>query len=291
MTKKTQEIIRDYVMLIVGTAMLAFSLTCIYDQIGLVIGGFTGLAIVVKEVTKTVIPGGIPLWITNLVLNVPLFLWGIIRLGKKFVGRTVIGTLLLSFWLYVIPSYDVIAGDYTIAAVFGGTLAGIGMGLILRARATTGGTDMVATLLHTHIKHYSIVRIMQVLDGIIVILGFFVFGLHPTLYAIVAIFITAKASDLIMEGFKYSKAAYIITSKTEEVTQALLEDLDRGVTGLHATGMYTGKDRCVLLCVVSKKEIVFLKELVVHIDPEAFVIVSDVREVMGEGFLEYIDLK
>ena len=101
---------------------------------------------------------------------------------------------------------------------------------------------------------------------------------------------TTKVSDAILEGFKYSKAAYIITDKYEEVAKVLMEELDRGATGLKATGMYTGKDRCVLYCVVSKKQIVTLKEIVVNIDPKAFVIVSDVREVLGEGFLDYKEI-
>lgn len=146
---------------------------------------------------------------------------------------------------------------------------------------------MVAALIQLKIRHYNVAQIMQILDGAIVVLGFFVFGLRPSLYAIVAIFVTTKVSDAILEGFKYSKAAYIITDKYEEVAQVLMEELDRGATGLKATGMYTGRDRCVLYCVVSKKQIVTLKEIVVNIDPKAFVIVSDVREVLGEGFLDY----
>jgi uncharacterized membrane-anchored protein YitT (DUF2179 family) len=160
------------------------------------------------------------------------------------------------------------------------------MGLVLRANATTGGTDMVAALIRLRIRHYNVAQIMQILDGAIVILGFFVFGLRASLYAIVAIYVTTQVSDAILEGFKFSKAAYIITDHYDEIAEALMTELDRGVTGLKATGMYTGKDRCVLYCVVSKKQIVALKELVVEIDPCAFVIVSDVREVLGEGFLD-----
>jgi uncharacterized membrane-anchored protein YitT (DUF2179 family) len=137
------------------------------------------------------------------------------------------------------------------------------------------------------VRHYNIAQIMQVLDGSIVILGFFVFGLRASLYAIVAIYVTTQVSDAILEGFKFSKAAYIITDHYEEIAKLLMEELDRGATGLKATGMYTGKERCVLYCVVSKKQIVSVKELVVRVDPQAFIIVSDVREVLGEGFLDY----
>lgn len=279
--------LRDYILLFMGTALVAFSIQCIYDPIRLVTGGFTGFAIIVKEITEKFFPGGIPLWFTNLVLNIPVFLFAWKMKGKRFIGRTLLGTLLLSAWLYVIPSVDLTQGDYILAAVFGGVIGGVGMGLILSAKATTGGTDMVATLIQHRLRHYSIVQIMQFLDGAIVLIGLYVFGIRAGLYAIVAIFITSKVSDALMEGFKFSKVAFIISDQYELVAKRIMEDLDRGVTGLYARGMYSGTEKCVLYCVVSQKEIVQVKEMVQETDPEAFVIVSDAREVLGEGFQEY----
>lgn len=277
----------DYILLIVGTGLLASSIQCVFDPIGLVTGGFSGIAIIVKALTEDLISGGVPLWLTNFVLNVPVFLVAYKVKGKSFVGRTLAGTFLLSAWLYVIPPIDVTQGDYILAAVFGGVLSGAGMGLILLAKATTGGTDMVATLIQHYVRHYSIVQILQILDAIVVLAGFYVFGIRAALYAMVAIFVTSKVSDALMEGFKFSKAAFIISDKYELVAKHILEDLDRGVTGLKAKGMYSGADKCMLYCVVSQKEIVRVKEIVAEVDPEAFVIVSDAREVLGEGFLEY----
>ena len=277
----------DYVFVVVGTGLLAMAISCLYDPISLVTGGFTGLAIIVKELTGGIIEGGIPLWLTNIVLNVPVFLIALKLKGKKFIWRTFVGTMLLSAWLYIIPPIDLTQGDYILAAVFGGVIGGAGMGLILLARATTGGTDMVATLIQHYLRHYSIVQIMQILDGLIVLCGLYVFGIRAGMYAIVAIFITSKVSDGLMEGFKYSKAAFIISDKYELVAKKILEDLDRGVTGLYAKGMYSGDEKCMLYCVVSQKEIVEVKEMVAEVDPAAFVIVSDAREVLGEGFLEY----
>lgn len=279
-----------FLLIIVGTAGVAFAVQCMYDPCGLVTGGFSGIAIIIKSLTEHVIPGGVPLWLTNLLLNIPVFTVAYIKMGKRFIGRTLFGTVMLSAWLYILPVIDLAQGDMLLVALFGGVFSGAGMGMVLRANATTGGTDMVAALIQLKIRHYNVAQIMQILDGAIVILGFFVFGLRPSLYAIVAIFVTTKVSDAILEGFKYSKAAYIITDKYEEVAKVLMEELDRGATGLKATGMYTGKDRCVLYCVVSKKQIVTLKEIVVNIDPKAFVIVSDVREVLGEGFLDYKEI-
>lgn len=277
----------DYLSIIIGTGLVAMSIQCVYDPINLVTGGFSGLAIIIKAMTEHIIDGGIPLWLTNIVLNVPVFVIAYFVKGKKFIGRTLVGTLLLSVWLYLIPAIDLTQSDYTLAAIFGGVIGGTGMGMVLMSRATTGGTDMVATLIQHKLRQYSVVQIMQILDGLIVICGLYVFGVKASLYAIVAIYITNKVSDMWLEGFKFSKVAYIITDRYEEVAQAILKGLDRGVTGLDAKGMYSGEKKCMLYCVVSKKEIVSVKDIVAQIDPNAFVIVSDATEVLGEGFLEH----
>lgn len=281
----------DYIFIIVGTGLLALSIQCLFDPLKLVTGGFTGLSIVIKEMTGVFVPGGMPLWLTNILLNIPVFVIAYKVKGRSFIFRTVIGTALLSAWLYVIPIIDLSQGDYFLASVVGGAIAGLGMGLILLAKATTGGTDMVATIIQHYMRHYSIVQIMQVLDALIVVVGLYVFGLYAGLYSIIAIMVVTRVSDMVMEGFKFSKAAFIITDKYDIVAKRILKDLDRGVTGLYAKGMYSGKDKCMLYCVVSQKEIVNVKEIVAEVDPNAFVIVSDAREVLGEGFLEYSGLE
>ena len=277
----------SYLMIIVGSASFGVAIQNIYDQTGLVTGGFTGLAIIIKAITSQLIKDGIPLWLTNTVLNIPVFILGYILMGRKFLGRSLFGTIMLSFWLYVLPPLDLAQGDYMLAALFGGLFSGAGVGLVLRANGTTGGTDMVAALIHRKLRHYTVAQIMMVLDGCIVFAGLFLFGIRPPLSAIVAIFVATKVSDSVLEGFNYSKAAYIITDQYEEIATRIMEELDRGLTGLSAKGMYTNEDKCVLYCVVSMKEIVVLKELVSEVDRNAFVIVSDVREVLGEGFLEH----
>ena len=276
--------------------MLAFGLQCFYDPIGLVTGGFSGLAIIVKEVTMELQEtgiwlwfeeGGIPLWFTNLALNIPVFILAFFLKGPKFIGKTLYGALALSAWLYIIPTWDLAKGDMLIAAVFGGVCAGAGIGFVIKVGATTGGTDMVSALVQLKVRHYSVVQILQVIDAAVVVLGFTTFGMTPTLYAIIGIIVQTKIADLIVEGANYSKAAYIISDKHEIVAEKILSDLDRGLTGLEARGMYTGTEKRVLLCIVTQKELVALKNLVNDIDPSAFVIVSDVREVLGEGFQEY----
>ena len=277
----------DFLFIVLGTGIMALAIQCIFEPIGLVTGGFTGIAIIIRKVTAGLVEGGIPLWLTNIVLNIPVFLFALKIKGKRFIGRTVIGTVLLSFWLYIIPQVDLTQGDYMLSAIFGGVITGIGIGFVLLAKATTGGTDMVSVLIQHKVRHYSVVQILQVIDGAVVLAGLYVFGLKPALYAVVAIFITSKVSDALMEGMKYSKAAFIITDRYQEVADAIMTKLDRGLTGLDATGMYSGNKKTVLYCVVSKKEIVDLKDIVAEIDTKAFVIVTDAREVLGEGFLEY----
>ncbi|MCI8489565.1 MAG: YitT family protein [Lachnospiraceae bacterium] len=275
----------DFILLIMGTGCIALGIQWFYDPSGFVTGGFTGIAIIIRQLSLEVTEGGIPLWLTNLALNIPVFLIALKIKGKGFVGKTGFATAMLSFWLYVIPAVDMSQGDLILASVFGGGISGIGIGLVFLAKATTGGTDMVAVLIQHKLRHYSVVLIMEFLDGAIVFAGLFVFGLKSGLYAMIAIFIVSKISDALMEGLKYSKAAFIITEQYEQVAQSLMENLERGVTGLNAKGMYSGGEKCMLYCVVSKKEIVDLKELVARIDRNAFVIVTDVREVLGEGFL------
>lgn len=277
----------DYLFIVVGTGLMALAIQCIFEPVGLVTGGFSGIAIIIRKMTMEVVPGGIPLWLTNLALNIPVFLAALKIKGKRFIGRTAIGTVLLSFWLFLIPQVDLTQGDYMLAAIFGGVITGIGIGFVLLAKATTGGTDMVAALIQKYARHYSVVQILQIIDGMVVLAGLYVFGLKPALYAVVAIFITSKVSDALLEGLKHSKAALIITDHYQEIARAIMEQLDRGLTGLEATGMYSGNHKTVLYCVVSRKEMVELKDIVAKIDADAFVIVTDAREVLGEGFLEY----
>lgn len=272
----------ELLLMLLGTAMIALGIQWLYDPAGLVTGGVTGAAIIVKSLSG----GKIPLWFTNILFNIPVFLIAWRVKGKRFIGRTLIGTVMLSLWLYIIPAGDMAKGDYILAAVFGGVISGAGMGFVLLARATTGGTDMMAVLVQSRLRHYSVVQILQVIDGIVVLAGLYVFGIQAGLYAIVAIFVTSKISDALLEGMKYTKTAFIITSRSQEVAETIMERLDRGVTGLFAKGMYSGEEKCVLYCVVEPKQIVELKDIVAEFDPDAFVIVSDAREVLGEGFIE-----
>lgn len=273
-----------YVYIALGTAILSFAVKCIYAPNGLVVGGFSGLSIIIEHLTGRFVPGGVPLWFTNLALNVPVFIIALRIKGKSFIGKTLFATIMLSFWLGIMPPFYFIQNNILLAALFGGALQGLGMGLVFSTKATTGGTDMVGAIIQNYLQHFSVARIMMVIDACIVIGGGYVFGLERALYAMITIVVVNRIADAIIEGVKFAKAAYIITDKYEEVSSAILHKVGRGLTGIQARGMYTGTDRCLLFCVVTKKELVHLKELVGKIDENAFIIVSDAREVMGQGF-------
>lgn len=274
-------------LILVGTFIMAAGINMVYEPTGLVTGGVSGLAIVIKYLTKGIVHGGIPLWISNAVLNIPLFIAAVIIKGKKFVGKTLFATISLTVALYIMPSFDIIYNDLLLAAVFGAVISGIGIGLVFITLATTGGTDLFAMTIHKFFRHYSVPQLLMVIDGAIVVAGALTFGLNKALYAVIAVFITAKVTDGMLEGLKFAKLAYVISDHYEQIAQEIMHSLDRGATGIHATGMYSNQDKKMLFCVVSKKEIVELNDIVAKIDPKAFIIVSDVREVLGEGFIEY----
>ena len=275
----------EYLLIIVGTALMATAITSCFDAAGLVTGGFSGIAILVKAGTKSLYGNGIPLWVTNLVLNIPVFLLAAKIKGVAFVKKALLGDLSLTVWLAVLPAWK-LSGDFLLVALYGGLLQGVGIGLVFLGGGTTGGTDLLAAIIQNFMRHHSIAQIMQFVDGAVVLVGMYVFGVERALYAIIAVYLVTKVSDGIIEGRKFSKSVYIITEKPDEVSRMVMEDLDRGITGISAKGMYSGQDKLMLFCVVGKKELVHLKEMIDEIDPNAFVIVGDAREVHGEGFLE-----
>ena len=273
--------VRDYILILIGASIMGFAIKNIYDPIGLVTGGASGVAIILKK------QFGVPLWLTNTAINIPLFAAAAKLKGWSFIKRTLLATVTLSVSLYVIPEMPFLMDDLFLTALFGGLITGAGAGIVFACQATTGGTDMLAAIIRRWLPHYTLVQILQVLDAAIVLIGAGIFGVTYALYALIAIYAVYKVSDGIIEGMKYSKVAYIISDKSEEIAAAILKELERGVTALDARGMYSGNRKNVLFCVVSRKEIAQLKELVVGHDAQAFVIVSDAREVLGEGFIEY----
>lgn len=282
-----QRKVADYLLIIVGTAIIASALQLFLDPEGLMPGGFTGIAIIVKALTEGIIDGGIPLWVTNLALNLPMIPVVLKIKGWEFAKKTVLGSVLLSVWLAVIPYFKLMdTQDLFLTSVFGGVGMGVGVGLVFLGKGSTGGTDMCGAILQHFFPHMSIPKLMQLLDVVITVVGICVFGMRIALYSIVVVYLTSRISDRMMEGSTSSKMLYIISDHSEQIAEGILHTLNRGVTGLHGSGMYTNQEKTILICVIAPREIAKIKDLVLDIDTKAFVIVNDSREVLGEGFVE-----
>lgn len=273
--------IKDWLSFFIGTGLMAVAVQLIYDPSHMVTGGFSSIGILIRNLTATEEYPGVPLGLTTFVLNIPVFIWGYKKKGLGFVKKSLVSVIFLSLWLLVIPTITVKEKDLVLAALFGGSLTGVGLGLVFQRDGSTGGTDMLAMLLHEYFPDYSPVFIMKLLDGAIVALGAAYFGITRAMYAIVAVVIFSKISDNMLEGMKFAKGVWIITEKKEAVTEVILYGLNRGVTAWTAEGGYTKKEKWMLFCVVGKRQIVSLKKLVQEIDEKAFVIVGDAREVYG----------
>ena len=262
----------------VGVFLLAVGLTFFLEPNTIAPGGVTGFAIVFKKVTN------IPVYITNLAINIPLFIIGVIILGKSFGWKTLYATALLSLFLKVIPA-QAVTPDLLLASIFGGLVTGIGLGIVFRVGGTTGGTDLAGSILNKLFPNLSVSTFMMAIDLIVVgFAGIVDKKVETSLYSVIALFITVKVIDLILEGIGYVKAFLIITSKPDEISEKIMVDLDRGVTLLKGKGMYTKEDKDILLCVVSRSQFTKTKDIVNSVDKNAFIMVTEMSEVLGEGF-------
>lgn len=266
---------KKWLIILLGIFLMSISLTQFLEPYAIVIGGATGIGIIFKQLFN------IPLSLTNIVVNIPLFILAIKIKGFSFVRDTLIATILLSIMLEITAFIPEIKTDIILTAIFGGLLNGIGVGLILRGNTTTGGSDLLAVILHHFYTHIPTARLMLILDILIVVAGIFALGITPALYAIVSIYIMGKTINIVLEGLDFAKAVFITSSNCTTIGLTLTSQLSRGATYIDCKGMYTKEDKGMLLIVVSSREINKLKEIVADIDKNAFVIVNDVREIQG----------
>jgi len=281
----TKQTLWDYLIISLGTFGLAYAVIAFWAPMDMVTGGISGLAIIIHAYSYDLIGFDIPIWLSNFLLNAPLLVLGYKIIPKAYFIRTLFASQFLVLALFLAEFLPIPETDILLSAVFGGVIAGIGLGFVFRAMATTGGTTLAADLLkRKFFKHLSVPKVLFGVDTVIVLIGFLVFGPINTMYAVIAIFVCSKVTDVIIEGMHFSKAAFIISKQSDIISQTILKDMNRGCTALDSHGMFTKEKRTLLLCVVSAKEITNLKQLVYNLDENAFVIVADVREVMGEGF-------
>lgn len=244
-------------------------------------GGLTGLAIVLKSLFNT------PLWFINLVFNIPLFIFGFKILGKKNALKTLIGIILLTMFLGItqpLATYHT-TDDILLSSIAGGIVLGISLGMLFKIDASTGGTELASLILNKIFPFISISIFMFIIDGIVIILACIVSkNIETGLYAAISLYISVKISDIIVEGFDFSKSFIIITDKSNDLSKSIMDTLERGVTFLEGRGGYTNTKKDVILVVASKREEVHLKKMVNEIDPRAFIIINNAHEVLGEGF-------
>lgn len=262
-----------------GVLLTALGLDIFLIPSKIAAGGVSGIATVLHYILH------VPVGMTMLLLNIPLFIMGVYRLGLKFGFRSLYGTISLSLLVDGLAPYmPVPTRDPLLAGIFGGVLVGLGLGLVFKYRGTTGGTDLAAAVIRTY-TGANVGQLLFMVDAFVVLGAGFAFrSWELAMYALITIFITAWLIDMVQEGFSYAKAFYIISSQPEKMTAAVLQEINRGATVLRGRGAYSGTDRDVLLVVVNRSEVTRLKDLIYEIDSKAFVILTDAHEVLGEGF-------
>ncbi|MCU0645349.1 MAG: YitT family protein [bacterium] len=297
--------IRDYIAITIGAFIMALGIGAFLTDAQVVPGGVSGLAMVVHYISAKRIPVGLTMW----VLNIPLYFWGLKEIGKQFGIRTFVGFSLSSFFIDFIrgnipglgfiklqdsPAIrDLYQHDFILAVLFGAVLLGIGLGIIFKFRGSTGGSDIVAAIMQK--KHgWKPGQAFLLIDSLVITFAGLVIyfmkistfkpALTLTLYAFILLFISSKLIDILIEGMDYAKAAIIISPKFKEIAEAIMDDLSRGATALKGRGIYSNQDREVIYTVVSRKEITLLTDIIKSIDPNAFVIINNVHEVLGQGF-------
>lgn len=279
--------IKDYVLILIGSAIFSFGIAWFADPCGIVPGGISGIAIIISHISESSLGFKIPLSITNLVLNIPLFIICLRQRGFSFISRSLLSVAATTLFLEILkyfPAPDYLYDDVLIAALMTAVCLGVGIGFVMRCFSTTGGSDMLAAIIKFKNPHFPTAYLILIIDTVIIFAGLFVFGLKLSVYAVLTVLISSKIIDLMLGGFGPAKALYIISEKNMQISKQISDTLRRGNTLISAKGMYTEKQRDILMVVLSSKEVPVVKSIVHTLDPSAFMIISDVHEALGEGF-------
>jgi len=273
--------IKNTLFILLGSCIYSFGIVHFNMQNNLAEGGFTGITLLLYFLFH---------WdpsYVNLILNIPLFFIGWKILGRNSLIYTMIGTVAVSVFLWIFQRYQInmpLKDDMTLAALFAGVSIGVGLGIIFRFGGTTGGVDIIARLVYKYIG-WSMGKTMFIFDAVVITLSLlFYLDYHEAMYTLVLVFISARVIDFMQEGAYSARGAMIISENNDKIAGKILQEMGRGVTVLKGYGSYTKQDREVLYCVVAKNEIVRLKSVIMEVDPHAFVSVSIVHDVIGEGF-------
>jgi uncharacterized membrane-anchored protein YitT (DUF2179 family) len=272
----------SYSLIIIGAFILALSFVLFITPYKIVPGGVYGISIVMHYLLGT------PVGLVALCFDIPLTLLGIKFLGPRFGIKTVVGFSLTALFTDVLTYFwgfePLVNGDALLSSIFGGVLAGLGLGLIFKAKATSGGSDIIAMIIAKYTR-LPLGILMIYVDSAIVLVGLAVFrDWKIPLYSWIVIYITGKVIDVVLEGVSYDKSLFIISDKHEEIRDKIINDLDRGGTYINGNGMYNNAEKRIIFTVVSRRELAILEEYIHGIDPKAFLTVTDATEILGEGF-------
>lgn len=266
---------------IIGSAIMAFGISSFLLPNQLSSGGFSGIATITYYLLN------IPMGAMIFVLNVPLFLFAGYRIGKEFLIKSLIGTVSLSIFIDILDKYPPVTTDRFLACIYGGVIIGLGTAIILKVTSSTGGTELITNIIKTYNTHISMSKNLMIIDMIIILLNILFFKeIEIGLYSVIAIYLYGKLIDIIFEGVYYTKLLFIISDKNEEISAVIENEIKRGVTGLYGKGMYSNKDKLVLICAASRGDIIKIKNVAKKIDNKCFIIVANAREVLGKGFKE-----
>ena len=281
----------SYSLIVIGSIILAAGFVFFISPYKIVPGGVYGIAIVIHYMTQGVFswaPSGLPIGTMGLIMNIPLTIIGIRILGPRFGVKTVVGFVLTSVFMdtitYFFGEAPLVAGDALLSSIFGGLMVGIGLGLIFKSKATSGGSDIVAMILAKYTK-MPLGQLMIYVDSAIVLIGLVVFAdWKIPLYSWIVIYVTGKTIDVVLQGMSVDKTLFIVSDKFVEIRDRIINDLHRGGTYIPGKGMYNGGDKTIIFTVVNRREMALLQEYIHEIDPKAFLTVLEANEILGEGF-------
>ena len=269
----------DGVYILVGCIIMAIGTALFLLPNQLSSGGFSGISTIIYYFLH------FPLGTTMLVLNIPFLVWALFKLGKEIVIKSIAGTVLLAVFIDLFEKVPKLTDDRFLACIYGGICIGIGMALVLKASASTGGTDLISYIVRVYRPHIRTSNIIVILDIIIISLNVLFFKeIEIGLYSAIAIYIVGKMIDIVFEGVNFTKMMFIISNKYKEISMEVGEKLQRGSTAIYAKGMYTKEKRMMLMCVGSRNEVAKIREIAVKIDPKAFIVIANAREAWGKGF-------
>lgn len=283
MRKQTKNLILDSLSILAGSALTAIGLAVFTIPNQIAPGGVSGIATALGHLTA------LPVGTLSLLFNIPLMVVAWRRLGIKPLVKTIIATIFLSvgidLFVLLIPGYT---NNILLAALMGGVIIGVGMGILLIRGISTGGTDLIGLMLAKRLSGLSMGQLLMLIDTAVVLLAVAVFrNIEVALYSVVTLFVASKTIDAIQQGVDHAKVIYIITDQSDALLQRLAHDMGRGVTVLPARGGFTGKDQTVLMTIARRSEVAATLQVIRALDPRAFTILSDATEVHGEGFKQH----